>query len=59
MKSMTTDLNIKISREIYSHLHEDGIYSMWPKVLAHVKKNPYIFNQNHIFSKNYSEVISV
>ena len=26
-------------------------YSMWPKVLPHVKKNPYIINQNHIFSK--------
>jgi hypothetical protein len=24
-------------------------YSMWPKVLPHVK-NPYIINQNHIFS---------
>ena len=33
-------------------------YSMWPKVLPHVKKNPYIINQNHIFSKNYCEVIS-
>ena len=32
--------------------------SMWPKVLPHVKKNPYIINQNHIFSKNYCEVIS-
>ena len=31
-------------------------YSMWPKVLPHVKKNPYIINQNHIFSKNYCEV---
>jgi hypothetical protein len=39
----------------------------YPKVLAHVKKNvaksigackknPYIINQNHIFSKNYCEV---
>ena len=34
------------------------IYSMWPKVLPHVKKNPYIIDQNHIFSKNYCEVIS-
>ena len=32
--------------------------SMWSKVLPHVKKNPYIINQNHIFSKNYCEVIS-
>ena len=31
---------------------------MWPKVLPHVKKNPYIINQNHIFSKIYCEVIS-
>jgi transposase InsO family protein len=30
---------------------------MWSKVLPHVK-NPYIINQNHIFSKNYCEVIS-
>ena len=30
---------------------------MWPKVLQHVK-NPYIINQNHIFSKKYCEVIS-
>ena len=34
------------------------MYSMWPKVLQHVKKNPYIINQNHIFSKSYCEVIS-
>ena len=32
--------------------------SMWPKVLPHVKKIPYIINQNHIFSKIYCEVIS-
>ena len=25
---------------------------------AHVKKNPYIINQNHIFSTNYCVVIS-
>jgi hypothetical protein len=31
---------------------------MWSKVLPHVKQNPYIINQNHIFSKNYCEVIS-
>jgi hypothetical protein len=32
---------------------------MVPKVLQHdMYKNPYIINQNHIFSKNYSEVIS-
>jgi hypothetical protein len=31
---------------------------MWPKVLPHVKRNPYIINQNHIFSQNYCEVIS-
>jgi hypothetical protein len=34
------------------------MYSMWPKVLPHVKKNPYIINPNHIFSKHYCEVIS-
>ena len=37
------------------------LYSMWPKVSPHLgtcKKNPYIINQNHIFSKNYCEVIS-
>ena len=33
------------------------LYSMWPKVLPHVKKNPYIINQNHIFSKKNCEVI--
>jgi hypothetical protein len=33
-------------------------YSMWPKALPHVKKYPYIINQNQIFSKNYCEVIS-
>jgi hypothetical protein len=27
------------------------IKSMWSKVLPHVKKNPYIINQNHIFSQ--------
>ena len=27
------------------------IYSMWPKVLPHVKQNPFIINQNHIFFK--------
>ena len=35
-----------------------NIYSMLPKVLQHIKKNPYIINQNHIFSKKYCEVIS-
>jgi hypothetical protein len=34
------------------------LYSMWPKILTHVKKNPYIINQNNIFSKKYCEVIS-
>jgi hypothetical protein len=29
-----------------------------PKVLPHVKKNPYIVNQNYIFSKKDCEVIS-
>jgi hypothetical protein len=24
----------------------------------HLNKNPYVINQNHIFSKNYCEVIS-
>ena len=28
------------------------------KVLGNVKKNHYIINQNHIFSKHYCEVIS-
>jgi hypothetical protein len=28
------------------------------KSIATCKKNPYIINQNHIFSKNYCEVIS-
>jgi hypothetical protein len=28
------------------------------KCIATCKKNPYIINQNHIFSKNYCEVIS-
>ena len=27
-------------------------------VLGNAKKNPYIINQNHIFSKKYCEVIS-
>jgi hypothetical protein len=26
--------------------------------MPHCKKNPYIINQNHIFSKHYCEVIS-
>ena len=33
------------------------IYSHLSKVFGNVK-NPYIINQNHIFSKNYYEVIS-
>jgi hypothetical protein len=32
-------------------------YSDLSKVFGNVK-NPYIINQNHIFSKNYYEVIS-
>jgi hypothetical protein len=28
------------------------------KSIATCKKNPYVINQNHIFSKNYCEVIS-
>jgi len=28
------------------------------KSIATCKKNPYIINQNHIFSKNYCEAIS-
>ena len=33
-------------------------YSILPKCIATCKKNPYIINQNHIFSKKYCEVIS-
>jgi hypothetical protein len=32
-------------------------YSHLSKVLENVKNNPYIINQNHVFSKNYCEVI--
>jgi hypothetical protein len=35
-----------------------NMYSHLSKVLGNVKKNPYIINQNHIFSKKYCEVIS-
>ena len=41
-----------------SHLVIKVQTSMWSKVVPHVKKNPYIINQNHIFSTNYCEVIS-
>ena len=48
--------NIIIKNMPYSNT--STIYSMWPKVLPHVNKNPYIINKNHIFSKIYCEVIS-
>ena len=53
--------NVAINRD--SWLTISHVHSMWPKVLPgtckkRYKKNPYIINQNHIFSKNYCEVIS-
>ena len=59
-KHYTESINIvqhyphKKTRKVSGHVH---MYNMWPKVLPHVK-NPYIINQNHIFSNNYCEVIS-
>ena len=32
----------------YKLKKNSGTYSMWPKVLPHVNKNPYIINQNRI-----------
>jgi hypothetical protein len=37
---------------------DDQKYHHLSKVCGNVNKNPYIINQNHIFSKNYYEVIS-
>jgi hypothetical protein len=37
--------------------HKDTVWHL-STVLGNVKKNPYIINQNHIFSKHYCEVIS-
>jgi hypothetical protein len=34
------------------------MYQYMAKSIATCKKNPYIINQNHIFSKSYCEVIS-
>jgi hypothetical protein len=47
--------NVRTKFDIYVSI---TAYSMWPKALPHVKKYPYIINQNHIFSKNSCEVIS-
>jgi hypothetical protein len=41
-----------ITKEVF----EDTQYVA--KSIATCKKNPYIINQNHIFSKNYCEAIS-
>ena len=55
---MKIKFNIKIKKNMYKYLKKIYIVSYLSKVLGNVKKNPYIINQNHIFSKKYCEVIS-
>ena len=62
-KKIQTRIKYEINKNgnIYISVHDMFLVwynRKWPKVLPHVKKNPYIINQNHIFSKNYCEVIS-
>jgi hypothetical protein len=51
----------KISKNVYQEglvvFQVASIKYIMSKVFGNVK-NPYIINQNHIFSKNYYEVIS-
>ena len=51
---MKIKFNIKI-KKMYKYLKK--IYTS-AKSIGKCKKNPYIINQNHIFSKKYGEVIS-
>jgi hypothetical protein len=48
-------IQYKDKKKMYKYLKK--IYTS-AKSIGNVKKNPYIINQNHIFSKKYGEVIS-
>ena len=52
---MKIKFNIKIKKKMYKYLKKMYISV---KSIGKCKKNPYIINQNHIFSKKYCEVIS-
>ena len=45
----------KIIVFFFIHVHKQYVAK---SIATCKKKNPYIINQNHIFSKNYCEVIS-
>jgi hypothetical protein len=68
--NLNTTTKFDFDFPIYICPENDTLINLWwnsfllskrthtPKVFWSVKKNPYIINQNHIFSKNYCEVIS-
>jgi hypothetical protein len=62
-------VNLSVRKIIYDYMYlvdlennerscEYSAIQYVAKSIATCKKNPYIINQNHIFSKNYCEVIS-
>jgi hypothetical protein len=53
--------NVRVNNKFKKKRKKEAIciYNMWPKALAHVKKNPYVINQNHILIFVYYEVILI